>query len=139
MEPSLTSDMIWDCIKDIIHTTGKNCHMSITSKGTPYATNADLVNLAEQICTDNKIDYEVLKSWAGHDLATLTSNELVRTILLFCASTGGSHNPNETTTLENINSLIHIESKLAQKEMEKAIERANEIYPITTTNEIEKA
>lgn len=139
MEPSLTSDMIWDCIKDIIHITGKSCHMSITSKGTPYATNANLVDLAEQICTENKIDYEVLKSWAGHDLATLTSNELVRTILLFCASTGGSHNPNETTTLENINSLIHMESKLAQKEMEKAIERANEIYPITTTNEIEKA
>ncbi len=133
MEPNLTSDMIWNCIKEIIHATGTNCHMNITSKGSPYATNADLVNLAEQICTKNNTRYEVLKSWAGHDLATLTSNELVQTILLFCASTGGSHNPNETTTLENINALIHIETKLAQKEME----RANEIYQIKTENEME--
>ena len=137
MEPSLTSDMIWNCIKDIIHTTGTNCRMSITSKGSPYATNADLINLAKQLCMENKIDYEVLKSWAGHDLATLTSNELVRTILLFCASTGGSHNPNDTTTLENINALINIESKLAQNEMEKAIENTNKIYPIKTENEME--
>lgn len=124
MEPKLTSDMIFNCIKDIVHKTGTNCHMNIVSKGQPFATNADLVNSAKQICEENNIQYEVLQSWAGHDLATLTHNKLVRTILLFCASTGGSHNSNETTTLENINALIDIESKVAQKEME----RANEIY-----------
>lgn len=36
----------------------------------------------------------------------------------------GSHNPDETTTLEAISDLVQVESKLAQDELA----RANELY-----------
>ena len=120
MSSELTADMIFETIKDIIHQTKCNAYMNITAKGEPYQTNADLVNLASEICENEEISYEVLKSWAGHDLATLTKDELARTILLFCASIGGSHNPDETTTLEAINDLVKVESKLARERISKS-------------------
>lgn len=120
MNPKLTTNMIFDTLKDMIGQTKTKFHMNITAMGKPYQTNADLVNLASEICENEKISYEVLKSWAGHDLATLTKDELARTILLFCASIGGSHNPDETTTLEAINDLVKVESKLARERISKS-------------------
>lgn len=120
MNPKLTTDMIFDTLKDIIGQTKTKFHMNITAMGKPYQTNEDLVNLASEICEQEEISYEVLRSWAGHDLATLTKNKLARTILLFCASMGGSHNTDETTTLEAINDLVKVESKLARRRISKS-------------------
>lgn len=88
MNPELTSNMIFDTIKDIIGQTKTKFHMNITAMGEPYQTNSDLVKSASKICEDKSISYEILRSWAGHDLATLTKDELARTILLFCTSIG---------------------------------------------------
>lgn len=132
MEPELTGDMIFNCIKDIVHTTKSNTRMTVTSKGKPYRTNSDLVESAIQICQDKKIPYEVLASWAGHDSATLTNDELARIILIFCASTGGSHNPNETTDLDSIEKLVYVISTLTEKELN----RANELYLTTTYSDL---
>ena len=124
MNTKLSSDMIFETIKDIVHRTGCNCYMNITAKGEPFRTSPALVNSAASICEQNEIPYEILQSWAGHDLATLTSNPNAQTLLLFCDNSGGSHNPNETTTLDSINKLVFVESALAQQELE----RANKIY-----------
>lgn len=122
--PELSSEMIFETIKDIVHRTHCNAYMNITAKGKPYQTNLDLIESASQICEDKKINYEILKSWAGHDLATLTKNPDARTLLLFCDNSGGSHNPDETTTVDTIEKLADVMSALTQKELE----RANELY-----------
>lgn len=88
MNPELTSDMIFDTIKDIIGQTKTKFHTHITAMGEPYQTNSDLVKSASKICEENGISYEILKSWAGHDLATLTKDTSAKTLLLFCASIG---------------------------------------------------
>lgn len=124
MNTKLSSEMIFDCIKDIVHMTHCNAYMNVTAKGEPYQTNSDLVDSATQICEEKNIPYEIMESWAGHDLATLTKNKNARTLLLFCDNSGGSHNPNETTTVDAINKLVDVESALAQKELE----RVNELY-----------
>ncbi len=124
MEPELTGDMIFDCVKDIVHTTKSSVRMNVTSKGKAYRTNSDLVDSAVEICKENNIPYEVLASWAGHDSATLTHDELARIILIFCASSGGSHNPDETTTLDSIEKLVEVISSLSERELN----RANKLY-----------
>lgn len=122
--PELSSEMIFETIKDIVHRTHCNAYMNITAKGKPYQTNLDLIKSASQICEDKKINYEILKSWAGHDLATLTKNPNARTLLLFCDNRGGSHNPDETTSVDAIEKLANVISALTQKELH----RANELY-----------
>ena len=54
-----------------------------------------------------------MKSWAGHDLATLTDDENAETLLIFCSNSGGSHNPHETTTLDDVEKLVEVQSSLA--------------------------
>lgn len=124
MNPELTGDMIFETIKDIVHQTKHNVYMNITAKGKPYQTNEDLIQSASQICEEKEIPYEILKSWAGHDLATLTKDKFARTLLLFCDNSGGSHNLEETTTVDAIHKLAEVESALTQKELV----RANELY-----------
>ncbi len=124
LTPELSSEMIFETAKDIVHRTNCNIYMNITAKGKPYQTNSDLVKSAAQICEAKKIKYKILKSWAGHDLATLTKNPNARTLLIFCDNSGGSHNPDETTTVESIETLALVVSELAQEELD----RANRLY-----------
>ena len=124
MNPKLTADMIWETIKDIIHKTGCTMSMQVVSKGKPYQTTPELVDNATDICKSNGIMYKQMPSWAGHDLATLTNNPDARTLLLFCQSEGGSHNPKETTNLDSIEKLILVQSTLTQQELE----RANQLF-----------
>lgn len=122
--PELSSDLIFETAKDIVHQTKTNVRMHITAKGKPYETNSDLVELASQICQDKAIPFTILKSWAGHDLATLTKNPDARTILLFCDNSGGSHNPQETTHVDSMETLTDVICTLSQMELE----RANQLY-----------
>ncbi len=124
MNPKLSCDMIFETIKDIVHKTKCNSYMNITAKGEPYITNLDLIQSANGICETQQIPYKIMPSWPGHDLATLTKNPDARTLLLFCDSTGGSHNVEETTTLDAIKKLVTVESTLAMQELE----RANQLY-----------
>lgn len=124
LTPELSSEMIFETAKDIVHKTNCNIYMNITAKGKPYQTNSDLIESASEICEAKKIKYKILKSWAGHDLATLIRNPNARTLLIFCDNSGGSHNPDETTTVESIETLSTVVSALAQKELD----RANHLY-----------
>lgn len=124
MSPKDTSNMIFENMKDIMHKTGENTRMHVTAKGEPFQTSPDLVNAAEAICKQKFLGSQILQSWAGHDLATLTNNPDARTLLLFCPSTGGSHNPEETTSIDDVKNLTTVESTLAIQELE----RANKLY-----------
>lgn len=126
MNPNLSCDMIFETIKDIVHKTKCNSYMNITAKGEPYITNPDLIQSATQICEAQQIPYKIMPSWPGHDLATLTKNPNIRTLLLICNSTGGSHNDQEITTLDGIQKLVTVESALAIQELE----RANQLYAV---------
>ena len=61
-----------------------------------------------------------MKSWAGHDLATLTNSGDARTILIFGPNTGGSHNPHETTSIDAINKVCAVQSMLVKEELQRA-------------------
>lgn len=124
MNSKLSSEMIFETAKDIVHKTKSNVYMNITAKGEPYETHPDLIKTTSQICESKQIPYQTLNSWAGHDLQTLTYDENARTILLFCDNSGGSHNPKETTSVDAIHKLVEVESSLAKKELE----RANQVY-----------
>lgn len=135
MNPKLSCDMIFETMKDIVHKTKCNSYMNITAKGEPYITNSDLIQSATEICETQQIPYKIMPSWPGHDLATLTKNPDARTLLLFCDSTGGSHNVKETTTLDAIDKLVSVESTLAMQELE----RANLLYGTPQKTELEDA
>ena len=120
MSSKLTADKIWDTLLDILKTTKKNVLLRPKVIGEPYSTNGELVEQAKKICEENGISYNIMKSWAGHDLATLTNNEDARTILVFGPNTGGSHNPHETTTLDSIKKVFLVQSLLVKEELERA-------------------
>lgn len=132
MNSKISNEMIYQTIKDITHTTNSNAYINVASKGEPFKTSMDLVNSAQEICNSENINYEVMQSWAGHDLATLTSNPNARTLLIFCDNIGGSHNPLETTSISSINDLVNVESSLAIKELD----RANQLYLSATYNSL---
>ena len=114
-----TAELIWNTILNIQKTTKKNVLLRPKVIGEPYSTNAELVEQVRKICEENGISYSIMKSWAGHDLATLTNNKDDRTILIFVQNTGGSHNPHETTTIDAINKVCAVQSMLVKEELER--------------------
>ena len=115
-----TAELIWKTILNIQKTTKKNVLLRPKVIGEPYSTNAELVEQVRKICEENGISYNIMKSWAGHDLATLTNNKDDRTILIFVQNTGGSHNPHETTTIDAINKVCAVQSMLVKEELQRA-------------------
>ncbi len=124
MNPKLTSGMVFETVKDAVSQVKTKFDINIKAMGKPYQTHSDLITVATKICETKQIPYEIIPSRAGHDIGTLTKNPNARTTLLFCASSGGSHNVDETTTVEAIEKLVDVESTLAQEELE----RANTLY-----------
>lgn len=124
MNPKLTSGMVFETVKDAVSQVKTKFDINIATMGKPYQTHSDLITVATKICETKQIPYEIIPSRAGHDIGTLTKNPDARTTLLFCASSGGSHNVDETTTVDAIEKLVDVESALAQEELE----RANELY-----------
>ena len=119
MKSEDTANLIWDTVLNILKTTKKNVLLRPKVIGEPYSTNAELVEQVRKICEESGISYSIMKSWAGHDLATLTNNGDARTILIFVPNTGGSHNPHETTTIDAINKVCAVQSMLVKEELER--------------------
>lgn len=115
-----TAEQIWNTVLNILETTKKNVLLRPKVISEPYSTNGELVEQVKKICEENGISYNIMKSWAGHDLATLTNNKDARTILIFGPNTGGSHNPHETTTIDAIKKVFFVQSMLVKEELERA-------------------
>lgn len=70
----------------------------------PVRTSPELLENITKICYEKKYPCKIMQSWAGHDLACILNPDISngKKVLFFIPSEGGSHNPNETTSKQNI-------------------------------------
>ncbi len=66
----------------------------VVSKGSPVITSASLNEGLAKVCDKDKIAYSIMPSFAGQDTGYIPAKEKT---MIFIPSTGGSHNPNEST------------------------------------------
>jgi len=90
---------IANTICGIAKETGNNYYCQKTDKAEPVKTSTEMANQIEQVCNQRGVKSVVMPSWAGHDVAHIS---ILEKMLLFIKSTGGSHNPLENTTKEDI-------------------------------------
>ena len=94
---------------------------NITSIDTPVQTTPELLENITKICYERKYPCKIMHSWAGHDLACIlnpdTSNG--KKVLFFIPSEGGSHNPHETTSRQNIEIGTDVYANLALQRLTK--------------------
>lgn len=136
-------DEVSNMIMDIAEETKNDYTCEKTDKGTPIQTSENLVNQVHEVCKENNITSTTMKSWAGHDIAHLS---LLEKILIFIKSTGGSHNPNENTTREDIEKGITALTGTVVKDIENIHEvvsqieviQENGVKELTTGNSKEK-
>ncbi|MCI8352488.1 MAG: M20 family metallo-hydrolase [Clostridia bacterium] len=88
-----------DTISAIAKETGNNYYCQKTDKAEPVKTSTKMANQVEEVCNERGVKSVIMPSWAGHDVAHISIPEKM---LLFIKSTGGSHNPLENTTKQDI-------------------------------------
>ena len=67
---------------------------TVVSKGNPIITSKKLNNSISNICNQNGIKFIEMPSWAGQDTGYIPAKNKT---MIFIPSTGGSHNPKEST------------------------------------------
>ena len=94
--------------------------LRITSIGDPVKMNSDMLADIQRICQEKNYPCTVMHSWPGHDLACVfaPNNKKGNRVLFFIPSTGGSHNPNESTTREAIDIGTDVYSSLVASRMD---------------------
>lgn len=90
---------IANTVTEIAHETGNNYYCQKTDKAEPAKTSVKMSTQIQNVCEKKGVKSTVMPSWAGHDVAHMSTLEKM---LLFIKSTGGSHNPQENTTKEDI-------------------------------------
>lgn len=85
----------------------------------PVPMDKNLVNVLKTICEDNKLNYRMMHSGAGHDAQIFAPT--IPTAMLFVPSIKGiSHNPAENTSIEDltegVKALTHVLYQLAYQE-----------------------
>lgn len=128
MQTSTNSQEIFDEISnmiiDIAKKNGNQYKWVTTDEGKPIKTSENLVNQVHEVCKENNITSITMKSWAGHDITHLS---LLEKILIFIKSTGGSHNPNENTTKEDIEKGITALTGTVVKDIENIHDVVNKV------------
>ena len=81
-------------IKKVEKKTKTTIEPTIVSQGTPVITDPSLNSDIATICTQNGIQHMDMPSWAGQDTGYIPANAKT---MIFIPSTGGSHNPSEST------------------------------------------
>ena len=119
-----TREQLYSVFKTIQHNNNfksDSISFKISSTGNPIQTTPELLENIKQICDKKNYPCMVLHSWPGHDLAcVLDPNHTIgKKILFFIPSTGGSHNPNESTTKKDIEIGTDVYSTLVSQRMNK--------------------
>ena len=96
---SETKQSLQKIVTEIENLTNTTFNVSVLTADTPIQMNPTLVQKLYEISTNLGLKTIKMPSWAGHDLAYIPAKEAV---LIFIPSTGGSHNPLESTTEENM-------------------------------------
>lgn len=125
MQTSTNAEEVFEEISDMIigicHETGSNYMCKKTDKAIPVKTSTKMIKQVQAVCEERKIKNTIMPSWAGHDIAHLS---IMKKILLFIKSTGGSHNPNENTTKYDMEKGIQV----LEGSVEEDIMQVHEIF-----------
>lgn len=116
-------DEISNIVTEIAHQTGNRYFYDETDKAEPVKTSNKLMQQVQEVCSKRDMKSTIMPSWAGHDVAHLG---VLEKILLFIKSTGGSHNPQENTTKEDIEKgIITLEGTVEEdiKQVHRAVEQ----------------
>lgn len=98
---------------------------TVVSKGTPVRTSQVLNSAILDTCNQRQISYIEMPSYAGQDTGYVPAKEKT---MIFIPSTGGSHNPKESTKKEFIKTATIIFTGVAQKLL---LERWKDTYKDT--------
>lgn len=106
-------------MKKIASEMGMNIEIDLWMDEDPVPMDSHLVNLLKNICEEEKLNYRMMHSGAGHDSQIFAPT--IPTAMLFVPSINGiSHNPAEDTLTEDltegVNALTHALYKLAYQE-----------------------
>lgn len=86
--------------------------VSVVSKGTPVITSSNINNNIANVCVRQNIQYIEMPSYAGQDTGYIPAKEKT---MIFIPSTGGSHNPKESTKKKFIEPATQVFTQLAQE------------------------
>lgn len=114
-------------IIEIANETGNSYTCSKTDKSEPVKTSEELAKQISKVCEENNITYTTMPSWPGHDIAHIS---IMEKMLLFIKSIGGSHNPKESTTKENITKGITVLTGTVINDIEQVNYLANQVKQI---------
>ncbi|CAM4206032.1 Zn-dependent hydrolase [Paenibacillus macerans] len=88
-------------MKDIARQMGIDIHIDHWMNEKPVPMDPEIIRIIESVCKDNKLNYEVMHSGAGHDSQIFAA--YVPTAMIFVPSIDGiSHNPREHTEAVDI-------------------------------------
>lgn len=127
IKPETMFNEVSTMMTQIAHETKTNFFATISDKAEPVKTTSDMGTQIEEVCQKNNIKAVYMPSWAGHDIAHVPSSEK---ILIFIPSTGGSHNPEEMTTMDAIEKGIIVLTQSIiedEKQVSKMVEKVNQI------------
>ncbi len=79
---------------------GVNFALGPPSVTTPAQMSPNIIALIESICTEQKIDYEIMPSGAGHD-SSVFANAGIPAGMIFVRNDKGSHNPHEAMDFDD--------------------------------------
>ena len=130
-----TREKLYNSLKEIqenIDCGEDSISFRITAMGDPIQTNTELLENIKAICDKKNYPCQLMHSWPGHDLACVLAptNKTGKRVLFFIPSTGGSHNPEESTTKKDIEIGTDVYSSLVSSRMhnfEKQYENQREI------------
>lgn len=103
-------DTVYEKLKKVAEKTKVNFEFRVGTEENPTKTDERINKKIQEICEENDIKSVVMPSWAGHDTAHLKNSAL-----LFIPSTGGSHNKDENTTKQDIETGISVYSKYLEE------------------------
>lgn len=88
-------------MKRIASDAGVEIEIDCWMNGVPVPMNEEVIDIIESVCKDNKLNYRIMHSGAGHDSQIIAPR--IPTGMIFVPSIKGiSHNPAEKTELEDL-------------------------------------
>lgn len=119
-----TSNQIYGALVAIQDKNNSKTNMCcrVTDKKTPVKTSRELVKEIVRLCKENGIPCEEMVSWAGHDCAFVIAED-GKKILVFVPSTGGSHNKEEATTPNAVETGTFVMTTLLGNRLDKIKEK----------------
>ena len=97
-------------VKKVKEKTKTKIEYEIVSKGTPIITDCNLNSCIADVCDQNNIPHIDMPSYAGQDTGYIPANAKT---MIFIPSTGGSHNPEENTKKEFIETATKVFTDLS--------------------------